>query len=309
MKRAAAVVVSLWALVCALHGGAAAAAGFVDDAGRRVDLSQPPRRIVTLAPNLVEFVHAVGAGDTLVGTVSFSDYPDAAKSVPRVGDYQRLDVERILALKPDLVLAWQHGNATRELAQIEAAGLKVFHLEPKRLDDVPRALERLGALLGREAAGRERAAGLRRELDALRRAHATAEPVTVFYQVWRDPLMTLNREHLVSDVIALCGGRNVFAGLPQLVPQLSTESVVAADPEVMLTADEQPLATATWRRDPIGPALAPWARYARLTSVRRAWMFTLSGDLISRQGPRIAQGAAAVCEVLDRVREERLARR
>ena len=293
------------ALLAALACTVAAAASFTDDSGRIITLDRPAQRVITLAPNLTELVYAVEAGDTLVGTVTLSDFPEAVKTVPKVGDHQRLDVERVLKLKPDLVLVWLHGNATRELAQLEAAGLRLFHLEPKRLDDVPRALERLGAMLGRERQGRERAQALRSELTELRESHAAVAPVTVFYQVWQSPLMTLNREHLISDVITLCGGRNVFGDLTQLVPQLSTESVVVANPEVMLAARERPSDTSAQRRDPVSKSFAAWARYPRLTAVRRAWLYTLNGDTISRQGPRIAQGARAMCAALDEVREER----
>jgi iron complex transport system substrate-binding protein len=296
------------ALLAAAASVASSAATFVDDAGRAVSLERPPTRVVTLAPNLTEFVYAVGAGATLVGTVSLSDYPAQARSVQHIGDYRRFDLEQLLMLKPDLVLAWHHGNPGRELAQLEAAGLRLYRLEPRRLADVPRALERVGALLGHAEEGRRSAARLRGELEALRQRHADAATVSVFYQVWQNPLMTLNGQHIVSDVVELCGGHNLFAGLPQLVPQLSSESVVAADPEAILAARQLPGDTAGARRDPDDPLLAGWQRYPHLTAVRRGWLYTLPGDAITRQGPRIVEGARAVCSALDEVREERRAR-
>jgi iron complex transport system substrate-binding protein len=276
----------------------------VDDAGRRVEIPAPPRRVVTLAPNLTEFVYAVGAGDTLVGTMDTSNWPEAAKRVPRIGDYQRLDVERIVALKPELVLVWYHGNQGREIGQLEAAGLRLFYLEPRRIDDVPRALERMGALLGHGAQGRDAAASLRAELDALRRAHAGASPVSVFFQVWQQPLMTLNGEHLTSDLLAACGGRNVFASLPALAPQVSLESAVASDPEAIFTTGDTPSKPA-WRRDPGRAAFAIWRPFPRMTAVKRGSMYVVPGDLITRQGPRIVEGVRAVCEALDDVRRRR----
>ena len=293
------------AVLLALCTQAAAAGVHVDDAGRRVELARPAERVITLAPNLTEFVYAVGAGAALVGTMDTSNFPEEARQVPRIGNYQRLDVERILSLKPDLVLVWHHGNQGRELEQLEAAGLRLFYLEPRRLDDVPRALSRIGALLGREAKAQARAADLQRELAALRARHAGAAPVNVFFQVWSQPLMTLNDDHLTSDVMALCGGRNVFGALPQLVPQLSAESVVAADPDVFFTTRESPASGTAWRRDPQHPAFETWRRFGGMTAVKRAWMYSVPGDLITRQGPRIVEGARAVCEVLDGVRQER----
>ncbi len=288
-------------------GRAAPAYTSVDDAGRTVSIAGPVRRVITLAPSLAELVHAVGAGPALVATVAHSDYPAAARALPRIGDFQRFDVERILMLKPDLVLVWNHGNPGRELAQFEAAGLRLYYLEPRRLDDVPRALERIGALLGHEREGLERARAMRAEVDDLRRRHAAAEPVRVFYQVWKNPLMTLNGRQIISDVIELCGGRNVFADLPQLVPQLSTESVVVANPEAILSAREDSSDGAGLRRDPRDPAYSMWLRHSGVVAVQRNWLYTIPGDAITRQGPRIVVGARAVCAALDQVRAERRA--
>ncbi len=199
------------AFVAALAGADANALTVVDDAGHAFVFERPPQRIVTLAPSLTELVFAAGGGASLVATSALSDYPPAARTIARVGDAGRLDVERVIALKPDLVLFWQRGNTSRQLEQLEAAGIRLFHLEPRRLADVARAIERLGTLLGHEAEANRRANEMRAALERLRAAHAGAAPVTVFYQVWRQPLMTINGKQLIDDIITLCGGRNVFA--------------------------------------------------------------------------------------------------
>lgn len=294
--------------VAALLPAAAGALDAIDDAGATVTLARPPSRIVTLAPSLTELVFAAGGGAAIVGTTALSDFPEPARRITRIGDAARLDVERVLALQPDLVIAWQRGNLGREIAQIAAAGVPVFQLEPRRLDDVPRAIERLGALLGHDGAARVQAQQLRASLDRLRQRHAQAEPVRVFYQVWQSPLLTVNGAQLIGDVIALCGGRNVFAGLGPLVPAVSTEAVVAADPEAIVTANEEGGAAPAWQRAPRQPSLAAWRRHAQLSAVRRGWLYTLNGDLISRPGPRIVAGAEAMCALLDEVRRERRGR-
>ena len=299
-------LLSLASAGCA--AGPAPALVAVDDAGRSVALSGPARRVVTLAPSLTELVFAAGGGDAIVGTTALSDYPPAARRIARVGDAARLDVERVLALKPDLVLVWQRGNLAREIELIGAAGVPLFQLEPRRLAEVPLAIERLGVLLGHGAGARETAGRLRASLAALRRSHAGAAPVRVFYQVWQSPLMTINGSQMIGDVIALCGGRNVFAGLGPLVPTVSTESVVAADPEAIVTANEEGGAAPAWQRAPGQPSLAAWRRHPQLAAVRHGWLFTLNGDAISRPGPRIERGAEAMCAVLDEVRRERPAR-
>jgi iron complex transport system substrate-binding protein len=226
------------------------------------------------------------------------------RALPRVADHQRIDVEALVTLKPDLVLVWRSGNTMRELAQLEAAGMRLFRIEPRRLDDIPEALERLGLLLGRAEAGRNEAEALRRDLDALSRRHAVRPPVDVFYQVWARPLLTLNDRHLVSDVIRTCGGRNVFGGLAPLVPELSSEAVVQADPQVMLTAVE---GTAPARRAPDHGAFSEWTRLGATRAARQGWLYTVPADLVVRGGPRIADGVRAVCGVLEEVRRERQA--
>lgn len=279
----------------------AAAFTAIDDSGRSVRFERPAERVVTLAPGLTELVYAAGGGATLVGTTALSDYPPPARRVARIGDASRLDVERVLALRPDLVIVWQRGATSRELAQLEAAGVRLFHLEPRRLADVPRAVERLGVVLGQEAAASRAAEGLRRRLERLRVAHAMSASVSVFYQVWQQPLMTINGQHLIDDVIRLCGGRNVFSRLAVLVPVISTEAVVAADPQVIMTASESSNVVA-WARAPDDAAFDTWRRHARLAAVRHGTMYALNGDAISRQGPRIVDGAEAVCAALDDAR-------
>ena len=278
----------------------------VDDAGRELRLERPPTRIVTLAPSLTELVFAAGGGGAIVAVDSSSDFPAAARTIPQIGDVSRIDIERLLALKPDLVVVWQRGNTTRELDQLEGAGLRLFRLEPQRLDDVVRAIERLGRLLGSEATAGPAAAALRERLAALRQRHASDPPVRVFYQVWSSPLMTISRKQIVSEVIELCGGQNVFGGLAPLVPQVAVESVLAADPEAIFTADERG-STTLLRRDPDAPAFAAWRRHPRLAAVRGRGLYVLNGDAISRQGPRIVDGATAICGALDEVRRERSA--
>ena len=280
----------------------------VDDSGTAHVFAAPPKRVVALAPSLAELVFAAGAGSSLVGTTALSDFPEAARRIPRIGDAGRLDVERVLTMKPDLVLVWQRGATRREQEQLAAAGIPLFHLEPRRLDDVARAIERLGGLLGSADVADARAAELRGRLAALRERHAAAAPVRVFYQVWSRPLMTINGGQLISDVVSLCGGRNVFAELVPLVPVVSTESVVAADPEAILTASEEGGSAPALQRSPDDPAFATWRTQPRMTAVRRGWLFTLNGDGISRLGPRIADGAAAVCSALEQVRRERVGR-
>lgn len=264
-----------------------------DDRGRTVALAAPARRIVALAPHLAELAFAAGAGGRLAGVARFSDYPPAARDLPVVGDAAQLDFERIVALGPDLVLAWKSGNSPGDVGRLERLGLPAYVSEPARLADVPRLLRAIGALAGTARAAEGAAADFEREIAALRARFAGARPVRVFYEVWPRPLMTVNGAHLISDVIALCGGENVFAGLRPLTPNVSLEALIAAKPEVVLggtRAGGDEAYAAEWRAQALPP-------------LRTLPVFYVDPDLMQRPTPRIVEGARAVCAHLERVRE------
>lgn len=279
---------------------AQAVVSVVDDAGQTVTLPQPARRVISLAPHVTEMLFAAGGGDRIVGTVSYSDFPPAARDIPRVGDNKALDLERIAALKPDLIVIWRHGNAQKQTERLRALGLPLFYSEPRKLEAIPEDIEKLGRLLGTEATARDAANAFREQVTGLRKTYAARAPVSVFYQVWQQPLMTLNGQHLVSDMLALCGGRNIFAGETPLVPTVSAESVIAANPEVMLTASMG----ATQSDKPL-PDFEMWARWKQVTAVARGNLYAIDGDLVNRAGPRAILGARAICERLDEARRKR----
>ena len=264
-----------------------------DDSGRSVTLGQPARRIISLTPHLTELLFAAGAGEHIVGTVEYSDYPAAAQRIARVGDSAQLDLERIVALKPDLIVVWRNGNAQRQLDKLLRLGIPVFYNEPRRLADVPRALEQLGRLAATQAAALPASRAFVERADGLRRRYAGRPLVTVFFQIWDKPLMTVNGDHLISDVIRLCGGQNIFAGLKSLAPEISTEAVLAADPDAIIGVSAE-----------AGQAqsLELWRRWPRATAVARGNLFSLHSDLISRNTPRVLDAAQQLCEQLDAAR-------
>jgi iron complex transport system substrate-binding protein len=278
----------------------AAAISVTDDSGATVTLAAPAQRVISLAPHVTEMIYAAGGGSKLVGAVTYSDYPTEAKQIPRVGDNKALDLERILALKPDLIVVWRHGDAQRQLDRLRDLHIPLFFSEPHHLDDIAGTLTKLGTLLGTSPTADAAASAYRTDIAQLRARYAARPPVSVFYQVWDKPLMTLNGEHMISDVIALCGGRNVFAKLEPLVPTVSTEAVLAANPEAIVTAS--PGATTPDRQL---PQLDTWHAWPSLTAVAHNNLFSIDGDLINRPAPRIAQGAALLCQDLETARSRR----
>lgn len=279
-----------------------AAVSVVDDAGRTVTLARPAERVISLAPHATELVYEAGGGARLVGAVSYSDYPPQAKALPRVGSNSALDLERIVALRPDLIVVWRHGNDTRQIDKLRALGIALFVSEPHKVGDVATNLERLGILLGSERTADAAAQRYRGEIARLRARYAARPVVSVFYQVWDRPLLTLNGAHIVSDAIALCGGRNVFGELAARVPTVSVEAVVAANPEAIVTSAKG--ATAPSADAPL-PDLARWRAWPSMTAVGRDNLFAIDGDLINRPGPRLAQGIEALCQDLETARARR----
>lgn len=283
-------------LACAIVVDATAAISVRDDAGDTVVLQRPARRVIALAPHVTELLFAAGGGDRIVGTVSYSDYPAAARSIPRIGDNRQIDIERMLALKPDLLVVWRHNESLHQMEQLRNLGIPLFYSEPHKLDQIPDTVQRLGQLLGTGQQARQSASELRRQLDALSNQYRNRPVVRVFYQVWDQPLYTLNDSHIVSDAIRLCGGENIFARLASAAPEVGVEAVLQENPEAVISGDQRD-------REPGGADI--WEKYPMLLAARRANLFALDGDLLNRPGPRIVAGATALCEKLEQARQRR----
>jgi iron complex transport system substrate-binding protein len=264
--------------------------GVVDAAHGQGTAPQAPR-LLSLAPGLTEIAFEAGAGPLLVGTVAYSDYPAAARALPQVGDAWRVDLERVVALRPDVVLAWPTGTPATTIAQLRRLGLDVVEVPTQRLADVPVALRQVGRIAGTDATAARAAEQFASQVARQRAKYASRPPLSVFIQIDDDPLYTVNGQHVISEIVELCGGRNVFGRLPQLAPPVSAEAVLAADPQVILSTD-----------DTIADVREPWQRWPRLRAVRDGTIYRLPPDLVARASPRLAQGVDATCAVLDEAR-------
>jgi iron complex transport system substrate-binding protein len=248
-------------------------------------------RIISLAPSLTEIAYAAGAGSQLVGVVEFSDYPAAAKAVPRVGDAWRVDAERVLAMRPEVVLVWPTGTPETTIERLRSLGLNVIDVPTQSLADVPHALRQVGRLAGTTAVAELAARDFERRVAEQRARYSHGTPVSVFIQIDDEPVFTVNGRHVISEIVALCGGRNVFADLPQLAPPIAAEAVLAADPQVILSTD-----------DTIANPRALWERWPRMRAVQAGTIFKVSSDLVTRASPRLAQGVEATCSTLELAR-------
>lgn len=254
-----------------------------DDLGHQVQLPGPAQRVISLAPHLTELMYAAGAGAQLIATVDYSDYPQAAARLPRVGNAHALDLERIVAAKPDLVLAWASGNPRSAIDSLRQRGLRLVALEIAHLDDLPSTLQRIGLLTGHDAGPAAQA--LRRRILALNRP-AGAQPPKVFFQIWDPPIMTVSNQHFIGDVLRRCGYRNIFGDLGTATPTVSAEAVLAARPDLII-ASGMGSARAPW--------LDTWRRWPQIPAVKNNRLYLINGDLIARPSPRLVDAAEQVC--------------
>ena len=264
-----------------------------DDEGTQITLAIPAQRIVSLAPSLTELIYSAGAGENLVGVVEHSDFPAAAKALPIVGRFDLLDIERILELDPDLVVAWQTGNPRSSVHQLRQLGLTVYVAEPKSLAAIPSHIERLAVLAGKELNDLKVIYDFRQKLEVLDSKYRHQSPVTIFYQVWDRPLITAGGNELINDIIRLCGGRNVFANIRRVAPKVSREAVLKRNPEVII-ASGMDIERPEWLDD--------WLRWPSLKAVANKNLFFVPPDLLQRHTPRALLGAAQICDQLDQAR-------
>jgi iron complex transport system substrate-binding protein len=261
-----------------------------DDFGNEVRLASPAARIVSLSPHLTELLYAAGAGARVVGAVDFSDYPPEAAALPRVGGDAGIDLEAVLALRPDLVVAWPNAGSLRAVNRLAGLGLPVFRSEPRELEHIASTLERLGLLAGAQSQAGQAAASFRRRAAELERRYVGRAKVRVYYQVWDRPLLTVNGDHVISKVMRMCGGENVFAALPLIAPEIDREAVLRADPEVIVTS---------------GSGLDSWKAFPGLAAAASGQLHYIPAALIQRHTPRLLEGAERLCAVLDSARRAR----
>ena len=255
--------------------------------------STPAHRIISLAPNITELLFAVGAGHSIVGTVSFSDYPFEASAIPRVGSADQINFEQILALQPTLIFGWESGNGDETLNRLRSLGFEVHIHEPRALEDVAQSLREYGELTGNPERGLEASEMFRARLKLLRDQYQDQTPVRIFYQLWNEPRITVNGEHLISDVIRLCGGTNIFDDAIPLAPKVSLETIIQRAPEVIIASgadDERPV----WLDD--------WNQWPSIPAVQNKQLFHIHPDLLHRHSPRILDGAKQMCELLGQAR-------
>lgn len=271
---------------------AASALMVVDYQGREVVLDYPATRIVALSPHIVENLFSAGAGQHIVAAVAFSDYPEGAKVIRQLGNAGSVGLEAIVSVDPDLVVVWGSGdqNSAMLVRRLEQLSIPVYVDEPRKLEDVARSIVDLGKLAGTEEKALSISEGYLDALSVVRQRHQNKAPVSVFYQIWDSPLQTLNGDHMISDMIALCGGSNIFADSSVLAPQVSVESVLHRNPDLIFASATTELAQ-SWLR--------AWEQWSALNAVEKNALYSLEPDWMSRQTVRLLLGLQQMCEAID----------
>ncbi|MGD9597926.1 MAG: helical backbone metal receptor [Steroidobacteraceae bacterium] len=289
MPRAA-LAAAAWMMALAPAG---AAPRIVDDTGHAITLAQPARRIVALAPGATALLFAAGAGDRIVATIEFADEPVAARRVPRIGDVQAIDYERLLALRPDVVVVTDAITSAFITGRVRALGLPVYTTRYTRLADIAPSVVRLGRLAGTEDVADPEARRLEAQLVELRARYAGRKPLDVLYEVWNPPVYTIGGAHIVTDALAVCGARNVFADARVAAPAVSVEAVIARDPAVIVASGPRAQATA-W--------LAEWRRFPLLAATSAGHLYVFEDPRLDRMGPSAIEATAGLCRMLDAAR-------
>ncbi len=251
------------------------------------------KKIVALSPHSVELLFALGAGDRIVATISFADFPEAAKTIPRVGGYNGLQLESILSLKPDLIVAWEGGNPSDDIDQLERLGLRVYRSETKRLSDIEKEVLELGRLTGLNARAEELAADFRVKWEQLQFKNKHKQAVSFFYQLWKEPLRTMAAGSWINEIMTSCGGVNVFNDKSLDYPQVGLEAILKAKPSAIIVPSHH--------GSDLGDA-KQWSQWTEIPAIQNQHIFSINGDLLHRFSLRVIEGMREVCAALDKVR-------
>ncbi|WP_252178691.1 cobalamin-binding protein [Endozoicomonas sp. 4G] len=266
-----------------------------DDLARKVCVPELVKKIISLSPGSTELIYAAGAGKQLVAVDDHSDYPPAVAKIPRIGGFPNISVEAIAAMKPDVVVAWAGGNSPKVTSKLESLGITVFYIDPLSFPDIASVIRRLGKLFGTSAVADKEAKKFLARYQAIKKHYQVKKPVTVFYEIWDKPLMSISNDQIIGQVIALCGGQNIYADSKVRVPQVTMESLLSKNPEVIVSSNNL--------KD--GKTIeARWSQWSDLRAVAQHYLFTVEANLISRPSPRVLDAAESLCQQLESVRKE-----
>ncbi len=258
-------------------------------------ISSPPyQRIISLAPHITEMLYSAHAGDKIVGVVSYSDYPKEALSKPIIGGYNAINLEKIIQLNPDLILGWTSGNRPKDIQRLKELGFHVELFDVKALEDIPERIEQLGQLAGDAKKAQQTAQTLREMLTKVRQTYQNRTPVTSFYQIWHQPIITMNGDQFISQAIAACGAQNIYHDLPKLTASIGLESLFKRNPQLFLLGGQ-----ASFQQD----WLKFWQKYPNLKAVKNQQIYLLNNSHYQRPTARLVHALESLCLKIDQARQ------
>lgn len=245
-----------------------------------------PQRIITLSPHLTEMVFSAGAGKNLVGVAEYSDYPEAANKIPRIGGYEQINYEKILSLKPDLILVWKKGNRYQDIQRLKQLGFELLEFDSQTIESIPHDIEKIGEIMGTQKESKKISQRLSAQITQLNSQYQTTTPMTVFYQVWSKPIITIGGKQFISEALQLCGAKNIFDDQKALSPSVSLEAIIARNPQLILLGGEKQIQQG-WK--------AFWQKYPQITAVQQNKIILLNSDLFQRPTARLINALPQLC--------------
>ena len=267
----------------------------VDSLGRTITLETPAEKVISLAPHNTEILFYIGAGKKIVGTVHYSDYPEAALKIPRIGGYDKINLEQIITLKPDLVVAWKSGNDTRSVKRIEQLGFPVFYSDDHNIKGIAATMESLGKLTGLATQSLKLKKEFLNRYQALQDLNKNKAPIKIYYEVWQSPRYTLGGTHFSAEIFKICGGQSLFDDVAEKAPIVSLEAIITRNPQVILTGDRHGEQSLLELR-------GQWQQWPQIDAVKNQHIYYVDADIYTRSSPRALDAAEDLCSILDRVR-------
>ncbi|MCU4674653.1 cobalamin-binding protein [Catenovulum sp. 2E275] len=280
-----------WLVCCGLS--ASIAISFVANADDTNSAENKTVRVIATAPHIVEMLYAIEAGDNIVGTTEHSDYPQAAQKIPRIGNYAGLQIEKILALKPDYIVAWKTGNPPQDLARLEKLGIPIIYSEPNGLESVAQELKMLGKITHKTAQAEQAAQAYLDKLAVLRKKYQNTQTLTVFYQLWAAPLTTIANQAWPQHLLNVCNVTNPFVDLQGDYPQISIEHVLVQQPQVIIIPSS--LAEPNEMK-------GFWQKYPQIPAVKNEQIKLVNSDKLHRMTPRSLDELEVMCDKLNQAR-------
>jgi vitamin B12 transport system substrate-binding protein len=252
------------------------------------------QKIIALSPHSVELLYAIGAGDRIIGTLEYADYPKAALKIPRIGNFNGIQIEKVVELQPDLIIAWKSGNKSSDLAKLQSLGFNIYYSQPQNIAEIGKELLELGKLTNLVKEAEIVAHEMMSQYQTIKNRNKSKQSVNVFYQLWHDPIRTIGPDNWTQSLINDCNGKNIFNDATSQYPVVSLESVLVKNPEVIIIPHHSGKKNDKKKF---------WLKWPNIKAVKNDHINIINGDLVHRFTPRAIDGLSILCKAIDQARK------